>query len=168
MTNACEPARLYEQGGASNPRFLFSAAERLRAGGHDGAAGTAGLPGEGGAGRPGLPGQREGQRRDSARWQSELAAAGRFHSAEHAAFPIILVENGAVCGAELEDGTRLEGGSRSIVATGGFRAIPPPAPRATDFRWMAELGHTVYPPSCPPSIALDLTARDVGFRACRA
>ena len=56
----------------------------------------------------------------------------------------ILVENGAVRGAELEDGTRLDA-NRVIVATGG-QSYPSTGSTGDGFRWMAELGHTVYPP----------------------
>ena len=63
----------------------------------------------------------------------------------------ILVENEAVCGAELEDGTRLDA-NRVIVATGG-QSYPSTGSTGDGFRWMAELGHTVYPP-LPSLIAL--------------
>lgn len=56
----------------------------------------------------------------------------------------ILVENTAVCGVELEDGTRLEA-DRVVVATGG-QSYPSTGSTGDGFRWMAELGHTVYPP----------------------
>lgn len=63
----------------------------------------------------------------------------------------ILVENTAVCGVELEDGTRLEA-DRVVVATGG-QSYPSTGSTGDGFRWMAELGHTVYPP-LPSLIAL--------------
>ena len=63
----------------------------------------------------------------------------------------IFVENEAVCGAELEDGTRLDA-NRVIVATGG-QSYPSTGSTGDGFRWMAELGHTVYPP-LPSLIAL--------------
>ena len=63
----------------------------------------------------------------------------------------ILVDNEAVCGAELEDGTRLDA-NRVIVATGG-QSYPSTGSTGDGFRWMAELGHTVYPP-LPSLIAL--------------
>lgn len=61
------------------------------------------------------------------------------------------MENEAVRSAELEDGTRLDA-NRVIVATGG-QSYPSTGSTGDGFRWMAELGHTVYPP-LPSLIAL--------------
>ena len=127
VTNACEPAAFMNKV-VKNPRFLFSALNALCAGGHDGSAGTAGLPGEGGAGRPGLPGQREGQRRDSGAGKG-TAAARRVHPAEHEGFPHFGGKHCSLrCGAGRRDAAGSGSGRRGHRRC---RAIPPPAPRAT-------------------------------------
>ena len=56
----------------------------------------------------------------------------------------LLLENGAVCGAELEDGTRLEA-DRVILATGG-KSYPLTGSTGDGYALAASVGHHITPP----------------------
>lgn len=148
VTNACEPAAFMNKV-VKNPRFLFSALNAFGPEDMMALLERLGCPVKVERGDRVFPVSEKASDVTRA-LEKELRRLGvsiRLNTkVSH-----ILVENGAVCGAELEDGTRLDA-NRVIVATGG-QSYPSTGSTGDGFRWMAELGHTVYPP-LPSLIAL--------------
>lgn len=141
VTNACEPAAFMNKV-VKNPRFLFSALNAFGPEDMMALLERLGCPVKVERGDRVFPVSEKASDVTRA-LEKELRRLGvsiRLNTkVSH-----ILVENGAVCGAELEDGTRLEA-DRVVVATGG-QSYPSTGSTGDGFRWMAELGHTVYPP----------------------
>ena len=141
VTNACEPAAFMNKV-VKNPRFLFSALNAFGPEDMMALLERLGCPVKVERGDRVFPVSEKASDVTRA-LEKELRRLGvsiRLNTkVSH-----ILVENGAVCGAELEDGTRLDA-NRVIVATGG-QSYPSTGSTGDGFRWMAELGHTVYPP----------------------
>lgn len=148
VTNACEPAAFMNKV-VKNPRFLFSALNAFGPEDMMALLERLGCPVKVERGDRVFPVSEKASDVTRA-LEKELRRLGvsiRLNTkVSH-----ILVENGAVRGAELEDGTRLDA-NRVIVATGG-QSYPSTGSTGDGFRWMAELGHTVYPP-LPSLIAL--------------
>lgn len=148
VTNACEPAAFMNKV-VKNPRFLFSALNAFGPENMMALLERLGCPVKVERGDRVFPVSEKASDVTRA-LEKELRRLGvsiRLNTkVSH-----ILVENTAVCGVELEDGTRLEA-DRVIVATGG-QSYPSTGSTGDGFRWMAELGHTVYPP-LPSLIAL--------------
>ena len=141
VTNACEPAAFMNKV-VKNPRFLFSALNAFGPEDMMALLERLGCPVKVERGDRVFPVSEKASDVTRA-LEKELRRLGvsiRLNTkVSH-----ILVENTAVCGVELEDGTRLEA-DRVIVATGG-QSYPSTGSTGDGFRWMAELGHTVYPP----------------------
>lgn len=148
VTNACEPAAFMNKV-VKNPRFLFSALNAFGPEDMMALLERLGCPVKVERGDRVFPVSEKASDVTRA-LEKELRRLGvsiRLNTkVSH-----ILVENTAVCGVELEDGTRLDA-NRVIVATGG-QSYPSTGSTGDGFRWMAELGHTVYPP-LPSLIAL--------------
>lgn len=148
VTNACEPAAFMNKV-VKNPRFLFSALNAFAPEDMMALLERLGCPVKVERGDRVFPVSEKASDVTRA-LEKELRRLGvsiRLNTkVSH-----ILVENTAVCGVELEDGTRLEA-DRVVVATGG-QSYPSTGSTGDGFRWMAELGHTVYPP-LPSLIAL--------------
>ena len=148
VTNACEPAAFMNKV-VKNPRFLFSALNAFGPEDMMALLERLGCPVKVERGDRVFPVSEKASDVTRA-LEKELRRLGvsiRLNTkVSH-----ILVENTAVCGVELEDGTRLEA-DRVVVATGG-QSYPSTGSTGDGFRWMAELGHTVYPP-LPSLIAL--------------
>ena len=148
VTNACEPAAFLNKV-VKNPRFLFSALNAFGPEDMMALLERLGCPVKVERGDRVFPVSEKASDVTRA-LEKELRRLGvsiRLNTkVSH-----ILVENTAVCGVELEDGTRLEA-DRVVVATGG-QSYPSTGSTGDGFRWMAELGHTVYPP-LPSLIAL--------------
>ena len=148
VTNACEPAAFLNKV-VKNPRFLFSALNDFAPEDMMALLERLGCPVKVERGDRVFPVSEKASDVTRA-LEKELRRLGvsiRLNTkVSH-----ISVENEAVCGAELEDGTRLDA-NRVIVATGG-QSYPSTGSTGDGFRWMAELGHTVYPP-LPSLIAL--------------
>ena len=148
VTNACEPAAFMNKV-VKNPRFLFSALNAFGPEDMMALLERQGCPVKVERGDRVFPVSEKASDVTRA-LEKELRRLGvsiRLNTkVSH-----ILVENTAVCGVELEDGTRLDA-NRVIVATGG-QSYPSTGSTGDGFRWMAELGHTVYPP-LPSLIAL--------------
>ena len=141
VTNACEPAAFMNKV-VKNPRFLFSALNAFGPEDMMALLERLGCPVKVERGDRVFPVSEKASDVTRA-LEKELRRLGvsiRLNTkVSH-----ILVENTAVCGVELEDGTRLEA-DRVVVATGG-QSYPSTGSTGDGFRWMAELGHTVYPP----------------------
>lgn len=141
VTNACEPAAFLNKV-VKNPRFLFSALNAFGPEDMMALLERLGCPVKVERGDRVFPVSEKASDVTRA-LEKELRRLGvsiRLNTkVSH-----ILVENTAVCGVELEDGTRLEA-DRVVVATGG-QSYPSTGSTGDGFRWMAELGHTVYPP----------------------
>ena len=141
VTNACEPAAFMNRV-VKNPRFLFSALNAFAPEDMVALLERLGCPVKVERGDRVFPVSEKASDVTRA-LEKELRRLGvsiRLNTkVSH-----ILVENGAACGVELEDGTRLEA-DRVVVATGG-QSYPSTGSTGDGFRWMAELGHTVYPP----------------------
>lgn len=141
VTNACEPAAFLNKV-VKNPRFLFSALNDFAPEDMMALLERLGCPVKVERGDRVFPVSEKASDVTRA-LEKELRRLGvsiRLNTkVSH-----ILVENTAVCGVELEDGTRLEA-DRVVVATGG-QSYPSTGSTGDGFRWMAELGHTVYPP----------------------
>ena len=141
VTNACEPAAFMNKV-VKNPRFLFSALNAFAPEDMMALLERLGCPVKVERGDRVFPVSEKASDVTRA-LEKELRRLGvsiRLNTkVSH-----ILVENTAVCGVELEDGTRLEA-DRVVVATGG-QSYPSTGSTGDGFRWMAELGHTVYPP----------------------
>ena len=141
VTNACEPAAFMNRV-VKNPRFLFSALNVFAPEDMMALLERLGCPVKVERGDRVFPVSEKASDVTRA-LEKELRRLGvsiRLNTkVSH-----ILVENGAACGVELEDGTRLEA-DRVVVATGG-QSYPSTGSTGDGFRWMAELGHTVYPP----------------------
>ena len=148
VTNACEPAAFLNKV-VKNPRFLFSALNDFAPEDMMALLERLGCPVKVERGDRVFPVSEKASDVTRA-LEKELRRLGvsiRLNTkVSH-----ISVENEAVCGAELEDGTRLDA-NRVIVATGG-QSYPSTGSTGDGFRWMTELGHTVYPP-LPSLIAL--------------
>ena len=141
VTNACEPAAFMNKV-VKNPRFLFSALNAFGPEDMMALLERLGCPVKVERGDRVFPVSEKASDVTRA-LEKELRRLGvsiRLNTkVSH-----LLVENTAVCGVELEDGTRLEA-DRVVVATGG-QSYPSTGSTGDGFRWMAELGHTVYPP----------------------
>ena len=152
VTNACEPAAFMNKV-VKNPRFLFSALNAFAPEDMMALLERLGCPVKVERGDRVFPVSEKASDVTRA-LEKELRRLGvsiRLNTkVSH-----ILVENTAVCGVELEDGTRLEA-DRVVVATGG-QSYPSTGSTGDGFRWMAELGHTVYPP-LPSLIPLTCSA----------
>ena len=148
VTNACEPAAFMNKV-VKNPRFLFSALNAFGPEDMMALLERLGCPVKVERGDRVFPVSEKASDVTRA-LEKELRRLG-VSIRVNTKVSHILVENGAVCGAELEDGTRLDA-NRVIVATGG-QSYPSTGSTGDGFRWMAELGHTVYPP-LPSLIAL--------------
>ena len=148
VTNACEPAAFMNKV-VKNPRFLFSALNAFGPEDMMALLERLGCPVKVERGDRVFPVSEKAS--DVTRTlEKELRRLG-VSIRLNTKVSRILVENTAVCGVELEDGTRLEA-DRVVVATGG-QSYPSTGSTGDGFRWMAELGHTVYPP-LPSLIAL--------------
>lgn len=148
VTNACEPAAFMNKV-VKNPRFLFSALNAFGPEDMMALLERLGCPVKVERGDRVFPVSEKASDVTRA-LEKELRRLG-VSIRLNTKVSRILVENKAVCGAELEDGTRLDA-NRVIVATGG-QSYPSTGSTGDGFRWMAELGHTVYPP-LPSLIAL--------------
>ena len=141
VTNACEPAAFMNKV-VKNPRFLFSALNAFGPEDMMALLERLGCPVKVERGDRVFPVSEKASDVTRA-LEKELRRLG-VSIRLNTKVSRILVENEAVCGAELEDGTRLDA-NRVIVATGG-QSYPSTGSTGDGFRWMAELGHTVYPP----------------------
>ena len=148
VTNACEPAAFLNKV-VKNPRFLFSALNDFAPEDMMALLERLGCPVKVERGDRVFPVSEKASDVTRA-LEKELRRLG-VSIRLNTKVSRILVDNEAVCGAELEDGTRLDA-NRVIVATGG-QSYPSTGSTGDGFRWMAELGHTVYPP-LPSLIAL--------------
>ena len=157
VTNACEPAAFMNKV-VENPRFLFSALNAFGPEDMMALLERLGCPVKVERGDRVFPVSEKAS--DVTRTlEKELRRLGvsiRLNTkVSH-----ILVENTAVCGVELEDGTRLEA-DRVVVATGG-QSYPSTGSTGDGFRWMAELGaHGLSAAALPDRADL---RRGVGFR----
>ena len=141
MTNACEPAAFLNKV-VKNPRFLFSALNAFGPEDMMALLEKLSCPVKVERGDRVFPVSEKASDVTRA-LEKELRRLG-VSIRLNAKASRILAENGAVRGVELEDGTRLDA-NRVIVATGG-QSYPSTGSTGDGFRWMAELGHTVYPP----------------------